>query len=123
MIPLMVAMKCFSKYLHFDWFTIPPIEIAKLSIEVANNKFGENKTSIRQLLIEKANAPAKDLFSIPFIDGLKKASIIIEQLIKDVPNVTLQDLFENIIREAGVLSHIMQSNDKHLADAGTHRFV
>lgn len=98
--------------LHFDWFTIPPIEIAKLSIEVADKKFGENKTSIRQLLIEKANAPAKDLFSIPFNEGLKKASITIEQLIKDVPNVTLQVLFENIIREAGVLSHIMQSNDR-----------
>jgi len=98
--------------LHFDWFTIPPIEIAKLSIEVADKKFGENKTSIRQLLIEKANAPAKDLFSVPFNGGLKKASTTIEQLIKDVPNVTLQVLFENIIREAGVLSHIMQSNDR-----------
>lgn len=98
--------------LHFDWFTIPAIEIAKLSIEVADKKFGGNKTSIRQLLIEKANAPAKDLFSIPFNGGLKKASITIEQLIKEVPNVTLQVLFENIIREAGVLSHIMQSNDR-----------
>ena len=98
--------------LHFDWFNIPAIEIAKLSIEVADKKFGENKTSIRRLLMEKANAPARDLFSIPFNEGLKKASAIIEQLIKDVPNVTLQALFENIIREAGVLSNIMQSNDK-----------
>ena len=102
----------FFEILHFDWFNIPAIEIAKLSIEVADRKFGENKTSIRQLLIEKANAPAKDLFSIPFNEGLKKASATIEQLIKDVPNVTLQVLFENIIRNAGVLSHIMQNDDK-----------
>ena len=46
-------------------------------------------------------------------EGLKKASIILESLIGDVPNVTLQPLFENIIREAGVLNHIMQSPDKH----------
>ncbi|MGZ8554368.1 MAG: 3'-5' exonuclease, partial [Chitinophagaceae bacterium] len=98
--------------LHFDWFNIPAIEIAKLSIEVADKKFGENKTSIRQLLIEKANTPAKDLFSIPFNEELKKTSATIEKLIKDVPNVTLQVLFENIIREAGVLSNIMQSADK-----------
>ncbi|HKO80536.1 MAG TPA: ATP-dependent helicase, partial [Chitinophagaceae bacterium] len=98
--------------LHFDWFSIPAIEIAKLSIEVADKKFTENKTSIRQLLVEKSNAPAKDLFSIPFYVGLKNASITIEKLIKDVPNVTLQVLFENIIREAGTLSHIMQSNEK-----------
>ncbi|MEP7376645.1 MAG: ATP-dependent DNA helicase [Chitinophagaceae bacterium] len=98
--------------LHFDWFAIPAIEIAKLSIEVADRKFGENKTSMRQLLTEKANTPAKDLFSVSLHEGLKKASSLLEQLIKDVPNVTLQILFENIIREAGVLSHIMQSNDK-----------
>ena len=98
--------------LHFDWFSIPAIEIAKLSIEVSDKKFNENKTSIRQLLIEKANTPAKDLFSIPFNEGLRKAGITFEKLIKDVSNVTLQVLFENVIREAGVLSYIMQSNDK-----------
>lgn len=99
--------------LHFDWFAIPPIEIAKLSMEVANKRYGDSKTSIRQLLVEKAAAPAKDLFSVGLYEGLKKASAVIEQLIADVPNVTLQRLFENIIREAGVLTHIMQSTDKH----------
>ncbi len=48
--------------LHFDWFQIPPIEIAKISIEVAERKFGENKTSIRRLLTEKSIAPAKGPF-------------------------------------------------------------
>ncbi|MBL7748883.1 MAG: ATP-dependent helicase, partial [Chitinophagaceae bacterium] len=99
--------------LHFDWFGIPSIEIAKLSMEVADKRYGDSKTSIRQLLVEKAAAPAKDLFSISLHEGLKKASAVIEQLIADVPNVTLQHLFENIIREAGVLTHIMQSSDKH----------
>ncbi|MGK2863709.1 MAG: ATP-dependent helicase, partial [Chitinophagaceae bacterium] len=98
--------------LHFDWFQIPAIEIARLSIETAERKFTENKTSIRRLLTEKSIAPAKDLFSIPFNDSLKKASTTIEKLISDVPNVTLQMLFENVIREAGVLSHVMQSTDR-----------
>ncbi len=98
--------------LHFDWFNIPAIEIAKLSIEAADKKFGENKTSIRQLLTEKAKTPAKDLFSVSFNEGLKNASALMEKLIKDVPNATLQVLFENIIREAGVLNNIMQSADK-----------
>lgn len=39
--------------LHFNWFNIPPKEIAKLSIEVADKQFGEHKTSIRKLLAEK----------------------------------------------------------------------
>ncbi len=98
--------------LHFDWFNIPAIEVAKLSIETSEKKFEDRKTSIRQLLTEKANAPAKDLFSASLHDGLRSASVIIEKLIKDVPNTTLQILFENIIREAGVLSTIMQSDDK-----------
>ena len=41
--------------LHFDWFNIPPIEIARVSIEVADKHFTKDKTSIRKLLYEKAN--------------------------------------------------------------------
>ena len=99
--------------LHFDWFGIPPIQIAKLSMEVAEKRFKEDRTSIRQLLVEKSNAPAKDLFSNGLHEGLKKASAIIEQLVADVSNLTLQTVFENIIRNAGVLTQIMQSLDKH----------
>lgn len=99
--------------LHFDWFAIPPVEIAKLSFETASLQFSENKTSLRRLLYEKANTPPKDLFSQGIHTGLKTASTVFERLIADVPNVTLQNLFENIIREAGVLKQIMQSTDKH----------
>ena len=98
--------------LHFDWFKIPPIEIAKLTVEVAEQK-SEEKTSLRRLLHEKATAVPKDLFSKTIHEGLKKASFVLEKLVADVPNVTIQQLFENIIREAGILSHIMQSHDKH----------
>lgn len=99
--------------LHFDWFHIAPIEIAKLSMEVAEKRYGAGKTSMRQLLTEKAQAPAKDLFSSELPGGLKKATIIIEKLIAAVPNTTLQQLFELVIREAGVLNQIMSSEDKH----------
>src|SRR6266496_1602415 len=98
--------------LHFDWFTIPPIEIAKLSIEVADKQFSNAKTSIRRLLHERSNQPPKDLFSQGIHPQLKKASAVIEQLIADVPNVTLQTLFENIVQGAGVLSCIMQSAER-----------
>ncbi len=99
--------------LHFDWFGIPAIEIAKLSMEAADRRYTDNKISIRQLLVEKRNAPPKDLFSSGLQPGLSKASMIIEDLLGDVPNITLQNLFENIIRKTGVLNHIMQSPDKH----------
>lgn len=99
--------------LHFDWFRIPPIEIAKLSIETAEKRSSGQKTSLRQLLQEKANMPAKDLFSTNLHEGLQKAAILLEMLISKVTNVTLQQLFEIIVREAGVLNQVMQSQDKH----------
>lgn len=98
--------------LHLDWFHIPAVEIAKLSVEAADNKF-DTKTSLRRLLYEKATAIPKDLFSQGIHEGLKKASATLEKFIGDVPNVTLQQLFENIIRQTGILSYIMQSPDKH----------
>ena len=76
--------------LHFDWFHIPPIEIAKLSIEVADKKLTMDKTSYEDCCMKKQTAPPKDLFSQGMHEGLKKASETLEQLISDVPNVTLQ---------------------------------
>ncbi|HMG67759.1 MAG TPA: ATP-dependent helicase, partial [Chitinophagaceae bacterium] len=43
--------------LHFDWFHIPSIEIAKLTIEASNKKYEDNTASLRRLLHEKATAP------------------------------------------------------------------
>ncbi len=99
--------------LHFDWFNIPPIEIAKLSIASAETQFSDNKKSLRRLLHEKATTPPKDLFSQGINENLKHASAVIEMLVGEVANVTLQQLFEYIIREAGVLKIIMQSKEKH----------
>jgi DNA helicase-2/ATP-dependent DNA helicase PcrA len=99
--------------LHFDWFNIAPIEIARLSTTVADRRFGENKTSLRKLLSEKVNTPAADLFSKGAPAGMKEASTAIEKLIADVSNVTLVNLFENCIRETGALNWVMLSPDKH----------
>jgi DNA helicase II / ATP-dependent DNA helicase PcrA len=98
--------------LHFDFFNVPPIEIAKLTIEVADLKFTEKKTSIRRLLYEKANMPPRDLFDKGIHPALKNASAIIEKLIADAANVTLQTLLENIIRKTGILASVMKSEEK-----------
>src|SRR5437762_14262226 len=73
--------------LHFDWFHIPSIEIAKLTIETSRKKYDDGTVSLRRTLQEKAIAPAKDLFS-GLHQGLKNASSVLEQLISDVPNIT-----------------------------------
>src|SRR6185312_13948380 len=97
--------------LHFDFYKIPPIEIAKLTIEVNEKNYGGHKTSLRKLLYEKSNAVARDLFDTGILPSLKNFSKTTEQLIADVSNVTLQHLFEKIIH-AGILSYIMKSEEK-----------
>ncbi len=99
--------------LHFDWFGIPAIEVAKITIEVSNTRIKGETNSIRKSLMEKNNAPAKDLFTPNAHEGLLKAGKIVDKLIADVPNVTLQQLFENVIRDTGILSIVMKSADKH----------
>jgi DNA helicase-2/ATP-dependent DNA helicase PcrA len=98
--------------LHYDFYHIAPIDIAKLTVEVNNKRYNGDLTSIRRLLADKAASPPKDLFDKGLKDELKTFSNMIETLIGDVSNVTLQQLFENIIRNAGVLPYIMQSNEK-----------
>lgn len=98
--------------LHYDFYKIPPIEIAKLTVEANQKKYSEEQSSLRKLLSEKANKAPKDLFDTGIHQGLKNVSKVLEQLIADVPNITLQQLFDNIIRTAGVLPYIMQSNEK-----------
>lgn len=98
--------------LHFDFYSNPPIEIAKLTVEVNRKRYNDEPTSIRKLLFDKANKPAKDLFDTGINEHLKNASKIFEQLIADASNVTLQQLFTNIIQEAGILPYIMQHPEK-----------
>lgn len=98
--------------LHFDWFGIPPIEIARLSIESSNKRSAGDKTSLRQTLCDKSKEVAKDLFSTGPHPGLKSACTLIEKWIADVPNVTIQTLFENIIKEGNILGYILQHPDK-----------
>jgi len=100
------------KILHFDFYEIPAIDIAKLTIEVNNRKYKGEQVSIRSLLYEKSHAPAKDLFDTGPIAWMPKMSGMIEQLISDVPNVTLQRLFSNVIQQAGVLGYIMNNENK-----------
>ncbi len=98
--------------MHYDFYNIPPIEIAKLTVEVNNKKYNGELTSLRRLLSDKANTPAQNLFDSGLHTGLKNFSRVIENLIADVPNITLQQLFEHIVQHAGVLNYIMQSAEK-----------
>lgn len=99
--------------LHYDFYNIPPIEIAKITVEVNKKNYSGEQVSIRSLLADKARVPAKDLFDTGTLHPqLKRVSGIFENLIADVPNLTIQQLLDHLIRNADVLQYIMQHPQK-----------
>src|SRR6185295_3165353 len=82
--------------LHFDFYRIPPIEIAKATVEVNDKKHKGELTSIRKLLQDKVHTPPRTLFDININDRLGNISNKLEKLIAMVSNVTIQNLFEMV---------------------------
>lgn len=97
--------------LHYDFYNIPPVEIAKVSIRVAEKGY-EQKSSIRQHLQEWLNTRNLTLFTEAPAEAMMQVGKMVEKWIRDAHNVTLQQLFANIINEGGVLAFIMQSPEK-----------
>jgi len=98
--------------LHYDFYKIPPIEIAKLTVEANSKRYRDEQSSMRRLLYEKANRPPQDLFDNDINDRLKKISGVLEELVADVSNLPLQTLVDHIIRNAGILRYVMQHADR-----------
>lgn len=99
--------------LHSNFFSLKPLEIARLTMAVnAKNKGNrEDVFSLRRMMAE--TVPAKpDLFSQPDGQSIKEVSDMLEALLKASQNSTVQQLLELVIQKAGVLSYIMQSDEK-----------
>lgn len=106
--------------MHYDFFSIPPIEIAKASIAVAKENYAtaannQPKTSIRRYISELRTPAQADLFSDVQNTELKFLNNNIELLLKESVSITLQQFFQQVIAKMGILRYIMQQPDK-----GTH---
>ncbi|MFN5009222.1 MAG: ATP-dependent helicase [Bacteroidota bacterium] len=99
--------------LHFDWFNIRSLEIAKLSIENKERAFKKDSNGFRRIIDEKTHSVAASLFEKNISDELSHAGKVIEGLIAAIHNVTLQQLLEKAIHDTGLLSVIMQASDSH----------
>ncbi|SRR5579871_452002 len=98
--------------LHYQFFSLRPIEIAKLSIAV-NEKKLSNKAeifSLRRIIAENTNAKI-DLFT-QADTSVKDVSNALENLLNASHNVTLQHLIELVIQQTGILSFIMKNSEK-----------
>jgi DNA helicase-2/ATP-dependent DNA helicase PcrA len=103
--------------LHYDFFSIPPIEIAKASIAVSKENFVTSanntpKTSLRRYIHELRVPAQAGLFDAAPNTEMKYLLNNIDELLKDAVSVTIQQLFQQIIGKIGILRYIMQQQDK-----------
>ncbi len=103
--------------LHYDFFSIPPIEIAKASIAVSKENFVTSannvpKTSLRRYIHEIRMPAQTGLFDAAPNVEMKYLLNNIDLLLTDALSVTLQQLFQQVIGKMGILRYIMQQADK-----------
>lgn len=100
--------------LHYDFFRIPPIEIARISVEVSSKNFSERKTTWRDEIKNAIRKSPSNLFTQELQQGkeLAYASKVIEQWIKDAVNLTTQQLIERVINESGLLAQSLTGATK-----------
>ncbi|WP_345948778.1 ATP-dependent DNA helicase [Mucilaginibacter sp. PAMB04274] len=102
--------------LHYDFFDIPPIEIAKVSIAVSKANFSMNadepKTSIRRYVSELKPNRQASLFEQPENVEMKQVVADINFLLKASVSLSLQQLFQQVITALGILKYVMQQPDK-----------
>ncbi|GAB3919063.1 ATP-dependent helicase [Mucilaginibacter boryungensis] len=103
--------------LHYDFFDIPPIDIAKASIAVATENYSTSnknlpKTSLRRYISEMRMPSQIGMFDAPPNQEIKYLMRYIDDLLKDSVSVTLQEFFQQVINKMGVLKYIMKQPDK-----------
>jgi DNA helicase-2/ATP-dependent DNA helicase PcrA len=103
--------------MHYDFFDIPPIEIAKASVAVAKENYAtsaknEPKTSLRRYISQMKSPAQPGLFDQPANLGMKFLMSDIDYLLKYSVSNTIQQLFQQVIAKMGILKYIMEQPDK-----------
>ncbi|MEY3538724.1 MAG: hypothetical protein RL188_141 [Bacteroidota bacterium] len=101
--------------LHFKWWQISPITIATLTVEANQLKYGAPENSFRKVLVDKTQEVQTDLFSKGGLEQVAKAVKVLEDLIGQIPNVTLVNLIEQVLQKTGIIQSILQGDEKAAA--------
>ncbi len=97
--------------LHYNLFKVPPVEVARLSVRVAEKGY-EQKTSMRQHIQDWINTKNPTLFDQSPHPSIMQITAKLEQWIADCYNTTIQHQLEKIIREGGFLHFALNDPEK-----------
>lgn len=98
--------------LHYRFLQLKPLDIAKLSVEVAKKNFRERQTSFRAEMAKKVRHHPTLFEQGQEGNPFHRVSSDIEYWIAQSQDLTLQQLLEKIINRGGILRMALSSPDK-----------
>jgi len=101
--------------LHYNYFGIDSVDIGKLSMYFQKSRSqsdGEKPKEAKKWRDIISDADVLQELNLKDPDALLSAASQLNKWIKDIPEVTLQQLFQNILNEGGILEYIMTQNNK-----------
>lgn len=100
--------------LHYNYFHISSLEIAKASI-LSYQKASENRSqqySFRRYLQELCSSSSPTLFDTTASDSLIRVARILEAFIQKSFNLSLLQLLDHILQECDIITYVLQSENK-----------
>ncbi len=91
--------------MHYRFFDLPPVEVAKLSMHCWRNP--RDRRSLRQAIKDVDLLESLELQHIP---AFLAFSATLDYWVSQIPHVTLQVLFERILKRGNVLREVMKSD-------------
>lgn len=98
--------------LHFRFFGLKPLDIAKLSLEVSKKNYRDRQTSFRDEMAKEARKNLTLFEQGQESNPFKRVSLDIEYWISQAHELTLQQLLEKIINRGGILRMALSSPEK-----------
>ncbi len=102
--------------MHYDFFDIKPVDIARASIAVSKENYSvadnKQKTSLRRYVAEMGMKAQPGLFDAVQNTGMKQLINDVEYLLTAAASLSLQQLFQQVITRLGILAYIMKQPDK-----------
>lgn len=94
--------------MHYSFFDVSPRDAAMIARE-CSGKEGDKKKSWRELIGSRERMFQLNLYSARALSDLEEN---IDFWLKELPNLTLQGLFEKVLVRGGILSYAMRSPDR-----------
>lgn len=99
--------------LHEAWFCVPPLVLARLSVEIARHRTEKRPCFWREQLSQRGMHKGQpELFPSSDDLRLRQAGETIEELLRDAATMTLQELLHHVITRLGILALALSSHER-----------